>query len=32
MGDKYAKRFALDFDLDYHEFPPFTNHIICIVF
>lgn len=22
-ADKYAKKFALEFDLEYHEFPPF---------
>tara|TARA_A100001201_G_scaffold129531_1_gene114959 strand:+ start:228 stop:638 length:411 start_codon:yes stop_codon:yes gene_type:complete len=32
-ADKYAKRFALDFDLDYHEFPPFheSHNMHCVL-
>jgi len=32
-ADKYAKRFALDFDLDYHEFPPAheSHNMYCVL-
>ena len=32
-ADKYAKRFALDFELDYHEFPPFhePHNMHCVL-
>ena len=32
-ADKYAKRFALDFDLEYHEFPPYhdSHNMHCVL-
>jgi predicted Rossmann fold nucleotide-binding protein DprA/Smf involved in DNA uptake len=32
-ADKYGKRFALDFDLEYHEFPPFheSHNMYCVL-
>ena len=32
-ADKYAKRFALDFELDYKEFPPYhePHNMYCVL-